>query len=33
MEYKLDGVPENTSEQLARAEAIFSQYFKEVIIN
>jgi pyruvate formate lyase activating enzyme len=33
MEYKLEGVPENTSEQLTRAEKIFSQYFKEVIIN
>jgi len=33
MEYKLDGVPENSSEQLTRAEEILSQYFKEVIIN
>jgi len=33
MEYKLDGVPENTVEQLAKAEEIFLQYFKEVIIN
>jgi len=33
MEYKLDGVPENTLEQLDAAKEIFSQYFKEVIIN
>jgi len=32
-EYKLEGVPENTKEQLERAKTIFEQYFKEVIIN
>lgn len=33
MEYKLEGVPENTPEQLEKAKSIFEQYFKEVIIN
>ncbi len=31
--YKLKGVKENTKEQLDTAYAIFSQYFKKVIIN
>ena len=33
MEYKLEGVPENTLEQLETAREILSQYFKEIIIN
>ncbi|MDE5416801.1 radical SAM protein [Labilibaculum sp. DW002] len=33
MEYKLNEVPENTLDQLQTAKDIFSQYFKEVIIN
>ncbi len=33
MKYELEGVLENTLEQLTRAEEIFKQYFKEVIIN
>lgn len=32
-EYKLEGVPENTAEQLQTAKDILSQYFKEIIIN
>jgi pyruvate formate lyase activating enzyme len=32
-EYQLEGVPENTIEQLDTAKEILSQYFKEVIIN
>ncbi len=33
MEYKLNDVPMNTAEQLKKAEDIFSQYVKEVIVN
>jgi len=33
MEYKLEGVPENTLDQLARAKGILEKYFKQVIIN
>jgi len=33
MEYKLEGVPENSPEQIERAKQIFEQYFKEVIVN
>ncbi len=32
-EYLLENVPENTKEQLDRAEGIFKQYFKEVKVN
>jgi pyruvate formate lyase activating enzyme len=32
-EYKLEGVPENTKEQLEKAKSILELYFKEVIIN
>lgn len=32
-EYQLNDVPENTPEQLQKAEAIFKQYFKEVKVN
>ncbi len=32
-EYKLKDVPMNTAEQLKKAEDIFSQYVKEVIVN
>ncbi len=31
--YLLDGVPENTPEQLAKAEGIFQKYFKTVKVN
>jgi len=33
MEYKLEGVPENSPEQIEKAKTIFEQYFKEVIVN
>lgn len=33
MEYKLEGVPENTPEQIKKAKEILEQYFKEVIVN
>ena len=32
-EYKLQGVKENTPEQLDRAKALFDQYFKTVFVN
>lgn len=32
-DYKLASTPENTPEQLAKAEAILSEYFKEVVVN
>lgn len=31
--YKLEGVPQNTPQQLDTAKEIFDQYFKEVVIN
>ncbi|MCT4616487.1 MAG: pyruvate formate-lyase-activating protein [Marinifilaceae bacterium] len=33
MKYELEGVPENTEEQLKRAKSILDSYFKEVIVN
>lgn len=33
IKYQLDGVPQNTPEQLNAAKVIFDQYFKEVVIN
>lgn len=32
-DYPLEGTPENTTEQLEKAKAIFEQYFKEVVVN
>lgn len=32
-DYKLQSTPENTPEQLANAEALLSEYFKEVVVN
>lgn len=32
-DYKLQSTPENTPEQLAKAEKLFSEYFKEVVVN
>ncbi|TCN72178.1 pyruvate formate-lyase-activating protein [Acetobacteroides hydrogenigenes] len=33
MKYQLDGVPENTPEQLKRAKSILEPYFKLVVVN
>ncbi len=33
MDYPLEGVPENTADQLIQAKSIFEQYFTEVVVN